>query len=53
MRAFLGVQYYVIELAEGGSTYYGYVNLPDGPPVPGMAAKKVTGSSPLFPRKGD
>jgi hypothetical protein len=52
-KGFLGVQYYVLELADGGQTYYGFTNRPDGPPIPGMAAKKVTGSSPPFPRKGD
>jgi len=52
-KSFLGVQYYVLELAKGGDTYFGFINLPDGPPVPGMPAKQVTGSSPPFPRKGD
>jgi len=52
-EVFMGVQYQVLELAPGGATYVGFTNLPDGPPVPGMEASKVTGNSPPFPRKGD
>lgn len=51
-KGFAGVQYQVLELEGGKQTYVGFTSLPDGPPTPGGAAKKVTGSSPPFPRPG-
>ena len=52
-ESFGGVQYQILELAPGGQTYVGFVNLPNGAPTAGGAAVKITGTNFPFPRKGD